>query len=194
MYVTQYIGPAGDLENGKAVSSFAALEAQMGATTFALTSMYLLTTLNGLNQYAGVEKAELPPGMNSQFFFNEEACNLARAKMANPLKYVCQKWKGQTAEGVAVTQPPPPAQSRPAPELKPEPQSLPQPQKSDPANIETKGPPHVRAADYLPEACEGECLKPKAEPKPKPKKVVHRQKPFDLIGQFFSMITPRDNW
>jgi hypothetical protein len=69
----------------------------MGATTFAMTVMYMITTANNLGQLAPVDKAELPPGQTSVFFFNEESCNLTRGKMNNPQKYVCQAWRGQVS-------------------------------------------------------------------------------------------------
>jgi hypothetical protein len=167
----------------------------MGATTFALTSMYLLTTLNGLGQLAGVENSELPAGMKSQFFYNLESCNIARAKMTNPLKYTCQHWQGQKTEDAPVIV------EEPLPQPKPEPQAAPPannvtPQKYDPANIQVQQQIRRMANTEGPEACEGRCLAT-ATAKPKPKKIV-RQRPqeqqFDPIGTLFAWITPRADW
>jgi hypothetical protein len=166
----------------------------MGATTFAMTTMFMITSMNNLGQLAPVEKGDLPPSQSTVFFFNEEGCNLVRGKMANPQKYVCQAWRGQAAEGVPVLAP---AQPQPAPEPKPAPQRL--VPETPPVNneIEVHGQQYKRVAGFAWVPVEEETPSSLTTLQPKPKKVAKRaqqQQLFDPLGAFVSLFTPRSEW
>jgi hypothetical protein len=61
-------------------------------TQFALTTMYMLVSLNSVGQLAAVPKEELPSGFTGPLLSNLETCNFARGRMADPTKYTCQKF------------------------------------------------------------------------------------------------------
>jgi hypothetical protein len=61
-------------------------------TSFAVTQMVMLVTLNSLGELAPVPQNELPPGITSPLMFTQENCNFIRGKFADPTKYTCQKF------------------------------------------------------------------------------------------------------
>jgi hypothetical protein len=65
-------------------------------TTFVSTMFVVITTLNGAGQLAPVDKADLPTPFNlsGPIFWSVDQCMLARGRMADPEKYVCEVFVG----------------------------------------------------------------------------------------------------
>ena len=137
-------------------------------TPFVVTTMFVMTTLNAAGQLGPLPKEEWAAVGGGPIFFSEQYCLMARGRMADPQKYVCQGFRSSsTAQWMpsneGAVEPPPPEVDRAnvtAPERK---SSLtPEPPKPEPAkDIESKNNVQVGKLE-------------KAEQAPKPKQVAKR--------------------
>jgi hypothetical protein len=63
-------------------------------TSFVVKTLFVLTTINNAGQLAPIDRSEWPAGGGPVFMSSEEYCLMARGRMANPQKYVCQGFTG----------------------------------------------------------------------------------------------------
>jgi hypothetical protein len=60
-------------------------------TSFAITTFFVIVSLNNAGQLAPVDKSELPAPYNiGPIHFSEGSCLMVRGKMEHPEKYLCQ--------------------------------------------------------------------------------------------------------
>ena len=62
-------------------------------TPFANVVFFVITALNTAGQLSAVDKAELPAGSSGPIQFSEGQCRMVIGKMANPEKFVCQRFE-----------------------------------------------------------------------------------------------------
>jgi hypothetical protein len=62
-------------------------------TPFAVTVLWVLTSLNNARQLVPVDKANLPSSITSPWGFSEGQCSVIRGKMEHPENYFCQRFQ-----------------------------------------------------------------------------------------------------